>query len=329
MKLRWFVCLLVSLLASGVQAQGEHAGIAPSAQESTELMDEVVVTGEWSGPQLWKITKGDHVVWILGTLQPLPKKMIWKYKEVEQTIAESQEVIGKTNLKPRVSIFGLLPLYLQFRKVSKLPDKQTLKEVLPADLYNRYVSIINQYHLNDDDFEKLRPVIVAIRLYQAVIDANGLTGKNDVHEAVLKLAELHNVPLKDVTIKVDEPREVLKDVDQLPRAVEIACFTDVMAGIETDLPLLKKRASAWARGDVASLRKLTTAQERTACRDALFSVQRVKAVSDEAKSTWMSEIAASLDHNKSALALSPVYDLINKDGLLDKLRAAGYQVEGP
>lgn len=331
MRARWLTGLLLFALAQYAYcASGNDvADNAAPPSADNQVMDEVVITGEWPGPQLWKISKGDHVVWILGTLTPLPRKMIWKYADVDKIIAASQEVIGKTNVRPKVSIFGWVPLYFQIRKAAKLPDKQTLKEVLPADLYQRYAVLVHQYRLDDGDFERLRPIVAAMRLYQAVIEANDLTGKNDVHETVLKLAEEHDVPLKDVTIKVGEPREVLKDVSQLPRSAEIACFTDVVAGLETDLPLLKKRAAAWARGDVETLRKLVTAKERSACRDALFSVQSVKAVSDEAKSTWLNAITYSLDHNQSALALSPVYDLISRGGGLDQLRKAGYQVEGP
>lgn len=324
---RWLIGLFLAGVAQFAHCAGSSEAPAPSGDD--QVMDEVVITGEWPGPQLWKVSSGDHVVWILGTLTPLPKRMTWKYADVENVIADSQQVIGKTNVRPKVSIFGWIPLYFQFRKVAKLPDKQTLKDVLPADLYQRYATLVQRYRLDGGDFERLRPIVAALRLYQAVIEANDLTNKNDVHETVLKLAEAHDVPLKDVTIKVSEPREVLKDVSELPRSAEIACFTDVVSGLETDLPLLKKRASAWARGDVDTLRKLVTAKERSACRDALFSVESVKAVSDEAKSGWFKVVAYSLEHNKSALALSPVYDLISKGGGLDQLRAAGYQVEGP
>lgn len=328
MNWRWGCCLMLCCLLRCACANDAQVDNVVAADD-TKLMDEVVVTGEWPGPQMWKVSKGERVVWILGTLQPLPKKMIWKYQDVEQIITESQLVIGRINVRPKVSIFGLLPLYMQFRKASKLPDKQTLKDVLPEELYTRYLAILQQHAIHDSDLEKLRPIIASGRLYQDVIDAIDLTGKNDVQETVLKLASQHNVPIKDMTIKVEEPREVLKDVTQIPMSAEIACFTDVIEGMEVDLPFLKKRASAWARGDVDALRRLVTTQVRSACRDAVLSVQRVKDVSDHAKSSWVNAITDSLEHNKSALALSPVYDMIGKDGVLDQLRAAGYTVEGP
>jgi len=238
-------------------------------------------------------------------------------------------VIGRPNVTPKVSIFGMIPLYLQVRKVSKLPDDQTLKDVLPTELYQRLQALLVLHKIHDNDIEKLRPVVAAGRLYQEVIEANGLSGNNDVQETVFKLAERHDVKVNDLTLKVEAPKEILKEVSQLPVSAEIPCFADVVASLETELPMLKKRASSWARGDVDALRKLIATQTRTACRDVILSVQRVKEVSDNAKAVWLKAITESLDRYDSAMALSPVYDLIGKDGILDQLRAAGYQVEGP
>ena len=43
-----------------------------------ELLDEVLVTGEQPGPAMWKAKRGDHTLWIVGTLRPLPSKMTWR-----------------------------------------------------------------------------------------------------------------------------------------------------------------------------------------------------------------------------------------------------------
>src|SRR5262249_39937863 len=55
----------------------------PQSTQSPDAVDEIVVSGEQPGPGLWKVTKGDHVLWILGTLTPLPKRMTWRSGEIE------------------------------------------------------------------------------------------------------------------------------------------------------------------------------------------------------------------------------------------------------
>src|SRR5262245_41645988 len=69
------------------------------AQSSPQELDAVVVTGEQPGPGLWKVSKGDHVLWILGTPSVLPKDVIWRPAEVESTIATSQAFLMPGGVK--------------------------------------------------------------------------------------------------------------------------------------------------------------------------------------------------------------------------------------
>ena len=329
--------ILLSLVAQCTYAAAHESAASSSmssAAGNATDMEEVIVTGEWAGPRLWKVsTRGaesgsEHVLWILGTLQPLPKKMIWQSKEVAEVITESQQVIGNTSIKPNVSWFGLLPLYLQVRHLSKLPENQTLHDVLPPELYVRFAALKQQYAAHDNELDKLRPMAAAARLYQDAVDSVGLTTRNDVQAMVIKLAKDHDVKVRDLTIKVDEPREVLKQVDQLPRAAEVACLAATITRLETDLPVMKRRAAAWATGDVKTLRQLVNDEQRTTCGEALLSAPRVQAVRAQTKASWFTAARDALAHNKSTLALSPINDLLGTNGTLEQFRAAGYDVSG-
>ncbi len=80
------------------------------------MLDEVDVLGNAPGPRLWKVTKGDHVLWLLGTLDHVPKRMSWHSNEVEQALRHSQQVLTSV---PGVSAhFGpimAVRLYAQWR----------------------------------------------------------------------------------------------------------------------------------------------------------------------------------------------------------------------
>src|SRR5688572_25841435 len=69
----------------------------PPEPGSEGPIDEVVVSGEYPGPGLWKITRADdgeqHVLWIIGDPPPLPKRMKWKSKDVEAVAASAQEIL--------------------------------------------------------------------------------------------------------------------------------------------------------------------------------------------------------------------------------------------
>jgi hypothetical protein len=82
------LCPLLLVVTLPLFAQSASAP-APASSASSRVADlpMVVVSGVQPGPGLWKVSKGDHVMWVLGTLSPLPRDMQWQAQEVEQVIA--------------------------------------------------------------------------------------------------------------------------------------------------------------------------------------------------------------------------------------------------
>ena len=99
-------------------------------------MDVVVVSGMQPGPGMWRVSKGDHVLWVMGTLSPAPKKMTWISRDVEATIAASQLVLKSpgASVDSDIGVFRSALLIPSLFKARKNPNGATLKDVLPPDL---------------------------------------------------------------------------------------------------------------------------------------------------------------------------------------------------
>jgi hypothetical protein len=74
-------------------------------------IDEVVVTGEFPGPGMWKVTRAEtdgHILWIVGEPPPLPKRMKWKSKGIEAVALSAQEILrdSAVNMEPDEKIVG-------------------------------------------------------------------------------------------------------------------------------------------------------------------------------------------------------------------------------
>ena len=52
-----------------------------------------MVSGRYHGPKLWRVSKDGHVLWVLGTVAPLPKRMVWQTEDIQRLLARTQEVI--------------------------------------------------------------------------------------------------------------------------------------------------------------------------------------------------------------------------------------------
>lgn len=291
--------------------------------------DEVVVTGERSGPRLWKVSSGERELWILGVFDPLPKKMQWHSQQVIALLSESQEVLmDRPSVSPDAGLFAKVGLYLQWRRLQKNPEGRSLNEVLPADLYTRF-AVLEKRYAAGAGLDKLRPIMAAARLYQKSIEKVGLESRRAVPKQVAKLARQHDLKPVTLSLKVAEPRDLLNSLNNIPLDAEIRCLEATLSSLESDLGVLTERANAWSLGDVAALRRLLATEDRAACWDLVLGVPRIRELSTAADRQWLESAEAALQRNRTTLALRSMRDLLAPDGVLAQLRAKGYQVVGP
>ena len=318
--------LALILYANTVFAQTEST-------ESVAAPEEIVVSGERAGPRMWQISKGDHILWVLGTPGPLPKKMNWRSDDVERAVQDSQQVLAGFTVKPKINLFNALPLYLQYRRVIQLPDKQTLQEWLAPPLYERFTVLKGKYLPKEKDLERRRPLFVLQALGRSARDVAGLDNHVNVTAEVIRLADKHNVEVVRQTTRLDDPKEVLKEVSAMPKESEVSCFTAGLNTLESDVTAMKARANAWSLGDVATLRELQSQLKlnelRDACEEAISSAPTLKAALAQARATWLNTAMQALDKNSSTVALANMEELLRENGFLAQFRARGYKVEGP
>jgi len=279
---------------------------------------------------MWTVHRGDHVLWILGTVNPLPKKMVWQPDAVREVLAQSQEVVPAW---PTYGIganpFTALRVFIQWRRMQKPPDRLPLKETLPPALYARVAALEAKYDPHDSRLEELRPMLAAERLMTRVLDASGLALHNEVQQTVLSLARERGVRIRQDKLRIEDPVNVLKDVGATPLSAEIACLDAVVSRLETDIGPMQARARAWALGDVAALRELPHPDDRTACIAAVSTSERVRGLIARAQDDWLLVVEDSLARNRGTLAVQSMDRLLGEHGALAALRERGYDVQGP
>lgn len=308
-----------------------HAVVQDDQSASSSAIPEVVV-GARAGPRMWKVTQdgSDHVLWILGTVTPLPKRFTWQSDEVEAVLKESQEVVpGLPSVAVGWNPFTLIRLYFEWRHIQRSPDHETLAQTLPPALYARFEALKARYAPHDSGIEKVRPMIAAERLLEESLDASGLTYRNEVQQSVLRLARRDGVRIHQDKVRVEQPVDVLKDMSEAPREGEIACLRSVISRLETDIGPMQERARAWALGDVDTIRKLPYPDSRTICIAALSTSDRVKNLIERTYDDWIVSVQDSLSRNRSTLAVQTMDRLLGSHGALAELRSRGYKVEGP
>jgi hypothetical protein len=329
--------LIICASASARTAAQPAPAAQPASAASITTLQTVTVTGVVPGPGLWKVTRGDHVLWILGVVPTLPAGIEWRSNQVAQTIAASQTVLEAPGVKLKVDTnwFGKLFLLPTVYRAQRNPDGKTLHDVLPPATYARWYYARQRYFGDDYSIERYRPIVAAWKLMKQAMKANGLRNDGEVTGAVTAMAKQHgvNVVKPEITLEIKEPRQAVKAF-AASNLDGIACLDVVLDAVEHELPNFRARANAWATGDIDTLRKVPEGAYRDTCRSAITGAGFAKALGIDnlpmrVEGTWLAAADAALASSAQSFAVLPMHDLLDPNGYLAALQARGYTVIAP
>lgn len=318
--------------AKAAQAAPVQAGV-PADGIRTEAA--VIVTGEQPGPGLWLVRKGTHDLWILGTVNPLPAGMQLQTKQIDEVIANAQEVMYAPSISvgSDISKFRALLLLPSLIGVKNNPGGKRLSDVLPERTYVRWSAFRDRFL--DRDADKLRPAFAADALWKAAIKRSGMSGTDVAKSAVAAAVERHHpkVTLVKQTIKLTDPKTTLKQF-KASDLEDHACLERTLDRLGQDMETLRNRANAWATGDIAAIRAIPLTDQYQACMEAITEsgVGRKLGMGDVASRLqleWQARAEAALDANATTFAVLPMRDLLRAGGVVDTFKAKGFTVLAP
>ena len=337
MHAKFALCLAAVGFATGAWAQS-----APPAPPATVAapppgvvqLQVVTVSGEQPGPALWEVRRGDHVMWIIGTMAPLPKHAQWQWTDLERVLGRASELLEapSARLKMPASLFSRLALQPSARLN---PGGLTLQRLLTPEMYARWRVLRKQYLRDDDAYEYQRPIVVAEQLYTKALEASDLTDETDVAGMVEKLAHKHGVRLIGVRYElvVRKAPAAGNGVDQ-DQKQGIACLDETMRLVENDLPKLTQRANAWATGDMRTLQSLVQQTHYEPCVVAAINgdFEHQLAIPDlprRIEDAWFEAADSALVRNRYTVAILSTEQLMAPNGYLARLKSLGYHVRTP
>lgn len=318
-----------AILAAAATASALLPAAARAGADDVQI-PEVNVTAEPPGPALWKVSDGTHTVWIMGTVPVLPKKLSWRSVDVERVLSTAREIIpSDPNFDLGLNPFSSVYRYFQWLHLRVLPHGQTLHQVLPPALYQRFAAVRSRYTSDADRFERLQPMLAGAMLWQSAMDGAGLALGEDIESHVMKLARQHHVPVKRYHVDLRDTGEVMKELGSLSVAQQVRCLDPMLDLLETHIPDIEHRAAAWSVGDMEAFNTVTVPNPSIGCGEAVANATSLMRAGHDAHDGWTHAVEDALAHDDSALAIQEIDALLGPDGWLQELRTAGYTVEGP
>ena len=306
------------------------------------ILDEMVVTGVQPGPGLWRIRgkDGQGEVWVLASLVPLPRDMQWQTAQVESILDTAAEVIAPPVVEADIGagdLFKMASLARAANAAVKLPKRQRLDDVLTPERYAQWRQLRERHFPGETRLDRQRPLFASQELFYEAISDVGLTRSDIAWQRVAELAGQRNLRVVRTTLRhpLDIDRKAYRaGIRALAesRVDDGDCFNATMQTLESSLAHFARAANAWATGDVALLLPLELVTPTPPCKavyDRAMSFQKNPQLRQESLALWRNAVESALAGKRVALAVLPLPDLIASGGLLDQLRAAGYDVESP
>jgi uncharacterized protein YbaP (TraB family) len=324
-------------LSLGLSLNAAWGQPAPATEDSA--VQNILVVGQRPGPALWKVTKDEHILWIFGTYSPLPKNMTWRSQQVENALAQSQELLEPPGSAFQVgwaNSFNMLTAAPFLIGIKKNADGAHLQDVVPADVYARWTVLKTKYIGDDKSIEEERPIFAADTLFEKAIRASDMDKGYIIQDRVRELAKNWKIKRTSTTVMLpmENARAAVRDFKKA-HLDDVECFTKTVNRLETDLDAMKVRANAWSMGNIDAIRKLSFPDQKQSCNAALVDSKWMGNLKDAGnlqqriKASWLTAAEKSLANNKATFAMLPMSDLLNADGLLATLRARGYQINEP
>lgn len=330
---RLFQVVLLAIVFAAVPALADE----PSTDAVT-MLEPVVVVGSVPGPGLWQVqAENGHVLWVFGTLSPLPRDIDWEADEAKARLASASMLLLPPGMTVKAkggffSTLGLLPKLIGMRKD---PEKERLAELLPPELLARWQRLKALYMPRNRKVEKFRPFFAGWELYSAAVDAAGLQNRDAASKVLRRYAKKKKVPLQSSSfaLTLDEPKQALAEF-RATRMDDTACFAEVLDLIEFRLPQVQQMANAWAMGDVDTLAEHYRQRWVMACADAISGAdfahsQGLDDIPAKIRESWLEAAEKTLAEHETGFALLPMGNILGQESFLDTLQARGYTIVPP
>ena len=315
------IAAAIAAISLWSSAFGQTAPAAqPSPDDSSVITDLTPVQVNLPGPALWRVTKGDSQVVIMGFVRPLPHSLDWPKGRIVHALDGAHALLIPP--EPKLGALDIMSL-LWSQGDFKLPGRKTLKDVLsPAD-YATYERLAGAAKSKRADLDHLKPALVGVMLIADMRKAGGLSSEKPV-STVSKLAKQMHVNIREMGKIRAAP--VIRVVRGLTDAQHIACFHDEAAVADWEARDAAPTAAAWGKGDVAALRTFRARALNLSC---LEENPNLKALKEQGTVDAVNAINDALSRPGKTVALIDLQYLDQRNGVLDRLKAKGAEITVP
>ena len=267
-----------------------------------------------AAPPVWTVRDADSEIVLFGSMHVLPKDLDWKPPALDAALARADDLwfevpmdlAADRRMQDLVGAYGLLPA------------GQTLTSRLKPRAAARLRKLADRLDVPMSEIERLRPWMAEVRLSTAAF-AQDKGMADDGVERRLQAAAPPNVTRK----AFETPDQQMALFAGATEADQIKTLNATVKQLEKDPGAYRRLVAAWSKGDQKALERAVIDGMRKSS-PALYRRFIV-----ERNARWMDALQARLAGSGRTVVVVGAGHLLGPDGLPARLRALGYDVEGP
>lgn len=265
-------------------------------------------------PPVWVVRDADSEMILFGSVHLLPPGLDWRPDVLEAGLAEADDLWFELPVDAASEAEGAA----QALRLGRLAPGESLSALLSPEGQARLARVCATYGVPPGVVEGLKPWFAEVLLASAVFSQAGATSDQGVERQIALTAS------PDVTRRAFETAgEQIAMFAAAPLEEQVASLEESLEQLDADPDQFDRLVAAWMAGDVQALEDEALDPLREAA-PAIY--QRMVVARNIA---WMEPLRARLEGRGTTVVVVGVGHLIGADGLPARLRALGYEVEGP
>lgn len=261
---------------------------------------------------LWRVSRGDHVLYILGSVHvlraadyPLPAAM-------EDVLRNSDTLVEEIDL----AHFDAESASLEMMRAGSYPQGESLKSSLTPSVYQKVADGARKLGLDATQLDAFRPWFASITVEEAQLQKAGFDPAEGVDQHFAAEAEAQHKQIMGLEDPEYQIGLMAKLPDNLQQDMLLQSLSEA-ASLDTELRVL---LDAWRDGDVAALEKILK-------EDFGDYPEVYRTVVADRNRAWTPRLEALLKDDRRYFVVVGALHLVGPDGLLARFQKDGYTVE--
>lgn len=280
-------------------------------------VDEIIVSARRTEAPIWEVKRGDSTLILVGAISGVPRDVEWRPEALEAAARRSQRILFPQ--EGRASVSDVLRLIWRIRTIARLPNGTTTADYLEPEVQARLETVMANQRNDKWRTESLIGLSMDLMGDKAGYQRGRTRNATDV---IKKVARDARIPVRPVgTVRGDE---IIDNLITAPPTTYSACLERALAAAEVGPEAAAVRINDWRARRVPEVMAQPLEQALGLCWP-----WGDPEIAPLLRTQWAEAVQTALGEPGVTMAVAQLRVLAEPDGVLDRLAAQGYEIEGP